>query len=188
MAKEKGEYIRAYKQSKRKDDDIAIVNAALRVSLDDDHTVKEVSLVYGGMAPTTIVAKKATEFLEGRKFTELQTLEGVMSKLEEDFDLRFGVPGGMATYRKTLALGFFYKFYHEVLAGLNAEEAEVVVVARAGESQEGGVGAWFACHDLHVEGLLVEGEALLEVGHEQHGVVETDGFDGHGAVPSGVGY
>lgn len=125
VAKEKGEYIRAYKQSKRKDDDIAIVNAALRVALDDKHTVQDVSLVYGGMAPTTIVAKMATDFLQGRKFTDLQTLEGVMAKLEEDFDLRFGVPGGMATYRKTLALGFFYKFYHEVLAGLNAEEADV---------------------------------------------------------------
>ncbi|KAJ4333574.1 hypothetical protein N0V87_007511 [Didymella glomerata] len=125
VAQEKGEYIRAYKQSKRKDDDIAIVNAALRVKLDDEDAVKDVSLVYGGMAPTTIVAKKASEFLQGRKFTDLQTLEGVMAKLEEDFDLRFGVPGGMATYRKTLALGFFYKFYHEVLAGLNAKETEI---------------------------------------------------------------
>lgn len=125
VAQDKGEYIRAYKQSKRKDDDIAIVNAALRVKLDDEDIVQDVCLVYGGMAPTTIVAKKATEFLQGRKFTDLQTLEGVMAKLEEDFDLRFGVPGGMATYRKTLALGFFYKFYHEVLAGLNAKEAEV---------------------------------------------------------------
>jgi xanthine dehydrogenase/oxidase len=125
VAQEKGEYIRAYKQSKRKDDDIAIVNAALRVKLDDEDIVQDVCLVYGGMAPTTIVAKKATEFLQGRKFTDLQTLEGVMAKLEEDFDLRFGVPGGMATYRKTLALGFFYKFYHEVLAGLNAKETEI---------------------------------------------------------------
>jgi xanthine dehydrogenase/oxidase len=125
VAQENGEYIRAYKQSKRKDDDIAIVNAALRVKLDDEDIVQDVCLVYGGMAPTTIVAKKATEFLQGRKFTDLQTLEGVMAKLEEDFDLRFGVPGGMATYRKTLALGFFYKFYHEVLAGLNAKETEI---------------------------------------------------------------
>ncbi|KAF3048018.1 hypothetical protein E8E12_006738 [Didymella heteroderae] len=125
VAQQKREYIRAYKQSKRKDDDIAIVNAALRVKLDDEDIVKDVCLVYGGMAPTTIVAKKATDFLQGRKFTDLQTLEGVMAKLEEDFDLRFGVPGGMATYRKTLALGFFYKFYHEVLAGLNAKETEV---------------------------------------------------------------
>ena len=28
IAREKGEYLRAYKQAKRKDDDIAIVNAA----------------------------------------------------------------------------------------------------------------------------------------------------------------
>ena len=48
-----------------------------------------------------------------------------MGALEEDFDLRFGVPGGMATYRKTLALGFFYKFYHEVLAELHAENTDV---------------------------------------------------------------
>jgi xanthine dehydrogenase/oxidase len=162
VAKEKGEYIRAYKQSKRKDDDIAIVNAALRVLLDDDHTVKEVSLVYGGMAPTTIVAKKATEFLEGRKFTELQTLEGVMSKLEEDFDLRFGVPGGMATYRKTLALGFFYKFYHEVLAGLNAEEAEVDTQA-IGEIERDISSGW-------KDGKAAEAYRLNEVGQSKNHV------------------
>jgi xanthine dehydrogenase/oxidase len=125
VAKEKGEFIRAYKQSKRKDDDIAIVNAALRITLDDAHTVESVDLVYGGMAPTTIAAQKSMEFLKGKKFTELQTLEGVMDKLEEDFDLRFGVPGGMATYRKTLALSFFYKFYHEVLAEIHAEEVDI---------------------------------------------------------------
>lgn len=121
VAREKGEFMRAYKQAKRKDDDIAIVNAALRVSLGDDDVVQSVDLVYGGMAPTTIAAKKAMEFLQGKKYTDLSTLEGVMAALEEDFDLRFGVPGGMATYRKSLALGFFYKFYHEVLATLHAE-------------------------------------------------------------------
>lgn len=125
VAKEKGEYMRAYKQAKRKDDDIAIVNAALRLSLGEDEVVQSVDLVYGGMAPTTIPAKKAMAFLQGRKLTDLKTLEGVMGALEEDFDLRFGVPGGMATYRKTLTLGFFYKFYHEVLAELQAEAANV---------------------------------------------------------------
>jgi xanthine dehydrogenase/oxidase len=125
VAKEKGEFIRAYKQSKRKDDDIAIVNAALRVTLDEQHTVESVDLVYGGMAPTTIAARKSMDFLLGKKFSELATLEGVMDMLEQDFDLRFGVPGGMATYRKTLALSFFYKFYHEVLAELHAEDVEI---------------------------------------------------------------
>ncbi|KAF2089817.1 xanthine dehydrogenase/oxidase [Saccharata proteae CBS 121410] len=125
IAKPTGEYMRAYKQAKRKDDDIAIVNAALRVSLSDAYTVDSIDLVYGGMAPTTISAKKAVAFLKGKKWTDPATLEGAFSALEEDFDLRFGVPGGMATYRKSLALGFFYKFYHETLADLQAEEAEI---------------------------------------------------------------
>lgn len=122
---EKGEYMRAYKQAKRKDDDIAIVNAALRVRLDEQNKVLDSSLVYGGMAPVTIGAKKAMEYLQGQLFTDPKTLEGVMNALEQDFDLRFGVPGGMATYRKSLALGFFYKFYHETLAQLNPEGTEV---------------------------------------------------------------
>lgn len=116
--KEKGEYMRAYKQAKRKDDDIAIVNAALRVRLSDENLVQDCTLVYGGMAPITIEAKKATAYLKGKVFTDPKTLEGVMGKLEHDFDLRFGVPGGMATYRRSLALGFFYRFYHEILSCL----------------------------------------------------------------------
>lgn len=124
--REKGEYMRAYKMAKRKDDDIAIVNSALRVALDDDNVVEDCSLVYGGMAPITISAKNAVEFLQGKTFTDPKTLEGVMNALEQDFDLRFGVPGGMATYRKSLALGFFYRFYYEVLSELpSVKSAEV---------------------------------------------------------------
>src|SRR5699024_9599267 len=54
VAKEEGEFLRAYKQAKRKDDDIAIVNAALRVTLSSSHVVMGASLVYGGMAPMTV--------------------------------------------------------------------------------------------------------------------------------------
>jgi len=114
-----GEYFRAYKQAKRKDDDIAIVNAAIRVCLSKSRVVKEANLVYGGMATTTITAKKASAYLVGKDLTDPTTLEGTMNSLEQDFDLRFGVPGGMATYRRSLALGFFYRFYHEVLSKLD---------------------------------------------------------------------
>jgi len=122
VASEKGDYFRAYKQAKRKDDDIAIVNAALRVSLDDAYTVTSVNLVYGGMAAMTVTAKGAVTYLLGKKWTDPATLEGTMNALEQDFGLRFGVPGGMATYRKSLAFGFFYRFYHEVLAELDAKD------------------------------------------------------------------
>ncbi|KAF2726029.1 xanthine dehydrogenase [Polychaeton citri CBS 116435] len=120
-----GEHLRAYKVSKRKDDDIAIVNSAARVKLSTENVVEECALVYGGMAPITIIAKNATAWLQGKKFTDPKTLEGVMGQLEQDFDLRFGVPGGMATYRKSLALGFFYRFYHEVLSTLAPSSSDV---------------------------------------------------------------
>lgn len=119
------EYFQAYKQAKRKDDDIAIVNGAFRVRLSKESVVESVDLVYGGMAPLTISAKKAVAFLMGKTWTAPETLEGCMSALEEDFDLRFGVPGGMATYRKTLALSFFYRFYQEILSKINGESSEL---------------------------------------------------------------
>ncbi|KAL8970858.1 MAG: hypothetical protein Q9183_001324 [Haloplaca sp. 2 TL-2023] len=125
LAREKGEYLRAYKQAKRKDDDIAIVNAALRITLDNNHRVESCNLVYGGMAPTTISAKESTKYLLGRDLTDPVTLEGTMNALETDFDLRFGVPGGMATYRKSLALGFFYRYYHEVLSEIDLNIKEI---------------------------------------------------------------
>lgn len=125
LSSDSGEFIRAYKQAKRKDDDIAIVNAALRVKLDNANTVQSINLVYGGMAPTTIAASEAQSSLQGKVWTDLKTLEGTMQALENDFDLRFGVPGGMATYRKSLALGFFYRFYHEVLSELKVKEVDV---------------------------------------------------------------
>ena len=125
VAREEGEYLRAYKQAKRKDDDIAIVNAALRISLSENFVVESVDLVYGGMAATTIAAREAVSCLKGKTWTDPATLEGVMNALEKDFDLRFGVPGGMATYRKSLALGFFYRFYNEVLSDLGVKASEI---------------------------------------------------------------
>jgi len=124
IARERGEYMRSYKQSKRKDDDIAIVNACLRVALNDSYKVKDANLVYGGMAPITIQAKNASEYIVGKTFTDPETLEGVMNALEKDFNLPFGVPGGMATYRKSLAIGFFYRFYQDIL--LRIEETSQI--------------------------------------------------------------
>ncbi|RFU77092.1 xanthine dehydrogenase [Trichoderma arundinaceum] len=121
----KGEFYRAYKQAKRKDDDIAIVTAALRVKLDDDGIVTDCNLIYGGMAAMTVSAKTAAEYLIGKRLAELETLEGTMSALGSDFDLQFSVPGGMASYRKALALGFFYRFYHDVLTILNGQSEHV---------------------------------------------------------------
>ena len=63
------EYVCSYKQSLRRDDDIAIVNAGMRVVVSEEDgiwQVKEMSLVYGGMAPVTKVASKTQSKLIGR--------------------------------------------------------------------------------------------------------------------------
>ena len=124
LAKPKKDYLRTYKQSKRKDDDIAIVNACLHVRTDDKNVVQKANFIFGGMAPVTIAAKKASEFLKGKKLDDLKTLEGAMSALEQDFNLPFDVPGGMATYRKTLALGFFYRFFHDMMKEIDSADAK----------------------------------------------------------------
>lgn len=118
LTKPKREFFRAYKQAKRKDDDIAIVTGALRVKLDDEGVVEQANFCFGGMAAWTTAAKQAIEFMVGKKFAELETLEGTMNAFEQDFNLQFSVPGGMASYRKALALGLFYRFYHEVMVAL----------------------------------------------------------------------
>ncbi|RPB28040.1 xanthine dehydrogenase [Terfezia boudieri ATCC MYA-4762] len=128
VAKEKGEFFRAYKQAKRKDDDIAIVTAALRVTLGEDNIVESAILAYGGMAPMTVGAKRAMEYLQGREWGNSEVLEGAMNALEKDFNLSFGVPGGMAIYRKSLALGFFYRFWYDTIAQLKGEVAEEIEI------------------------------------------------------------
>ena len=64
------EYVYGYKQSLRRDDDIAIVNAGMRAVVGEEEdgkwVVKEMSLVYGGMAPVTKVASKTQSKLIGR--------------------------------------------------------------------------------------------------------------------------
>ena len=65
------EYFYGYKQAHRRDDDIAIVNAGMRVVVErDDHRsgwrVKDCALSYGGMAPTTVMALKTMKAIVGR--------------------------------------------------------------------------------------------------------------------------
>ena len=63
------EYVYSYKQTLRRNDDIAIVNAGMRVSLKPEETkwrVEEINLIYGGVAPITKVATNTQSTLIGR--------------------------------------------------------------------------------------------------------------------------
>jgi xanthine dehydrogenase/oxidase len=61
------QYFCAYKQAKRRDDDIAIVNLASNVEFNPGtNTIKDISIAFGGMAPTTVLAMKTKHKLIGR--------------------------------------------------------------------------------------------------------------------------
>ncbi|KAF2836185.1 hypothetical protein M501DRAFT_996895 [Patellaria atrata CBS 101060] len=122
------EITKSYKQAKRKDDDIAIVTTGFRVRLNDDGIVEDITLAYGGMAPKTIEAKGARDTLLGRRWFDSTTLEAGLEALLHDFQLSFSVPGGMAHYRRTLALSLFFRFWHEVIAefGLGQVDKEII--------------------------------------------------------------
>ncbi|KAJ6490221.1 Molybdopterin-binding domain of aldehyde dehydrogenase-domain-containing protein [Mycena vitilis] len=112
------EVVRAYKQAKRKDDDIAIVTACFSMRVTPEGTISHVRLAYGGMAATVLSAKKTENILTGKQFSP-KTLEEALEVLGAEMHLPFNVPGGMASYRKTLALSFFFKFWNAVGSEIN---------------------------------------------------------------------
>ena len=58
------EYFEGYKQAHRRKNDTAIVNAGMRVLLDDDgDVIKELCLCYGGMACRSVVATNTAAHL-----------------------------------------------------------------------------------------------------------------------------
>uniref|UniRef100_A0A673BRV7 xanthine dehydrogenase n=1 Tax=Sphaeramia orbicularis TaxID=375764 RepID=A0A673BRV7_9TELE len=112
------QFMSAFKQSPRREDDISIVTAAMSVTFSPDTSlVEELKLSYGGMAPTTVLAERTAKELIGRPWGE-ELLQAACSSLAEEMTLDPSAPGGMVTYRRTLTLSLFYKFYLTVLLKL----------------------------------------------------------------------
>ncbi|XP_020224750.1 xanthine dehydrogenase 1 [Cajanus cajan] len=107
------EFVKEFKQSHRRDDDIAIVNAGIRVHLQEHSekwVVADASIFYGGVAPYSIAATKTKEFLIG-KIWDQDLLQNALEVLQNDILLREDAPGGMVEFRRSLTLSFFFKFF-----------------------------------------------------------------------------
>lgn len=107
------EFVKEFKQAHRRDDDIAIVNAGMRVHLerkDEEWTVLDASIAYGGVGPCSICASKTKDFLTGKSWNK-ELLCEAMKILEEDIVLKEDAPGGMVEFRRSLTLSFFFKFF-----------------------------------------------------------------------------
>ncbi|KAK6164152.1 hypothetical protein DH2020_001016 [Rehmannia glutinosa] len=107
------EFVKQFKQAHRRDDDIAIVNAGMRVCLEERNhkwVVCDASIVYGGVAPYSVSANETKAFLMGKHWKK-DVLQGALRILEKDILLKENAPGGMVEFRKSLILSFFFKFF-----------------------------------------------------------------------------
>lgn len=125
----KDEYFTCYKQSRRKEDDIAIVSGAFKTQVykdeKGDYRFGAVRLVYGGMGPFTKCASIDIEKqIENSLFSD-STVESIYPLLEREFYLPDNVPGGMAKYRRSMCLAFLFKNYVQVQHQLGLEVENV---------------------------------------------------------------
>eukprot|EP01028_Stygiella_incarcerata_P004363 TRINITY_DN19508_c0_g1_i3.p1 TRINITY_DN19508_c0_g1~~TRINITY_DN19508_c0_g1_i3.p1 ORF type:complete len:1132 (-),score=268.21 TRINITY_DN19508_c0_g1_i3:1221-4616(-) len=114
------EFVQSFKQARRKEDDISIVNAGFRLRLKETSNgfvVKEANLAFGCMAIKPIAAMKTEEFLVNKVWNR-DTLHGALHVLSDEMRLKPGTPGGMETYRTTLCLSFLTRYYLRVTSRL----------------------------------------------------------------------
>lgn len=101
--------VKSYKVSKRKDLDISTVSAGFYVELDPNENVKDIGLIYGGMAAMTKHASLAEDFLLNNFWTR-ENIEHAMMLIDQEFspisDARSGKEG-----RRIMARNLLLKFW-----------------------------------------------------------------------------
>ena len=109
---QKGTALRAWKVSKRRDQDISAVCASFALIRDSRGIITTVRLAYGGMAAVPARARRAEAALIGRPFDEAG-LAAARAALDEEFS---PLTDGRATadYRRTVAKNLLTRFYADV--------------------------------------------------------------------------
>jgi xanthine dehydrogenase small subunit len=124
---------RCYKISKRFDQDISSVMAAVRLTVDEEGTVTEARIAYGGMAGTPKRAATAEAALLGASLEEPSTWSSAMQALLGDFtpmtDMRASAEYRMETARALLAKALME------MSGTAAEQVRVLAKREAGNDR-----------------------------------------------------
>ncbi|KAM8934726.1 LOW QUALITY PROTEIN: aldehyde oxidase-like [Pelodytes ibericus] len=114
-----GDYVSAFRQAQRQENALPIVTAGMRVQFQGDtDVIKDIRIFYGGVGPTTVYAKTASQALVNKHWNE-QMLSEACRVVLCDISLPSSAPGGMVEYKKTLTISFLFKFYLEVLQSMN---------------------------------------------------------------------
>jgi xanthine dehydrogenase small subunit len=106
-----GQRFRTYKLSKRFDQDISAVCAAFSITLDDDATIVQAKVAYGGVAATPKRAAHAEAMLLGQPWTRA-TARAAMAAMAQDYqplsDMR-----ATSAYRLMTAQNLVLRYYLE---------------------------------------------------------------------------
>ncbi|CAN8072346.1 unnamed protein product [Agarophyton chilense] len=115
----------AFKVSRRREDDIAIVSAGVRLKLalrapdswkatDNENgynfVIEEAYVGMGGVSSRTLPMVDVETALKGKEFSHQSLREG-MEVMARSISLPRDVPGGMPEYRQCLAVGFVFKAF-----------------------------------------------------------------------------
>eukprot|EP00536_Pseudo-nitzschia_multiseries_P013908 jgi/Psemu1/320566/estExt_fgenesh1_pm.C_6290015 len=117
------EYVKPFKQARRREDDISIVTSGMHIKLaptDGKFIIKHVALAFGGMAPKTVMAVETAKVMVGAEFCR-ETFAKASECLLNEMKLPETVPGGQAAFRMTLATSFLYKFFLSVAGELKKD-------------------------------------------------------------------
>jgi len=75
--------------------------------------IRELSISYGGVGPTTVCAKNSCQELVGRPWNE-EMLDAACRLVLDEVTLPGSAPGGRVEFKRTLIISFLFKFYLEV--------------------------------------------------------------------------
>lgn len=132
----KDQYFLAYKQAKRRDDDIAIVNLALNVEFEPGtNKIKMMNMAFGGMAPTVVMATEASKIACGKQWND-ELVETVNKQLINELQLSASAPGGTILYRRSLTLSLFFKAYLHI--GQELERQSIITESNISPREKSG--------------------------------------------------
>ncbi|KAK9830775.1 hypothetical protein WJX74_006631 [Apatococcus lobatus] len=119
----KYEYVSEYKQSHKRDDFLAVGNAAFCVSLEPETEgwhLKEAKVALGGVAPFTQLASRAAAAMRGQSWSQ-STLNNTLQAISADITETSESTGWKLDVHKAAVASFLFRFFMSVSAELEAE-------------------------------------------------------------------
>ncbi|XP_062972243.1 aldehyde oxidase 2-like isoform X2 [Elgaria multicarinata webbii] len=112
------EFVSAFRQAERRKNAFSVTTSSMKVLFQPGtDVIEDLAIFYGGIGCTTLSARVTSQKLIGSNWNE-QMLDEACRLILEEIILSPSAVGGKVEYRRTLLVGFFFRFYLEVLQGL----------------------------------------------------------------------